>query len=322
MTGTPLIDGITTAIVGASDPRRHLGLYRDRLGFQVEAHGVVPTATARALWGTTGGDVPVAVLSAAGARSGRIALLTIPDADPATAEHPHTADFGLVGIDVYTRDIDASYRELTAAGYPWASPPARYQVPLGDRAVSVTEGFCLAPDGTDLVLVQPASPRGTEAWAADPGRAYTELTSVVCHVPDVDAELEFWGSRGLGLELWYDVTFSSPGLEAMAGLPAGTRMRLGFLAGPRTARIEVTGVRDNPGRVDRRARQRPGHALGHSGWVARTGDLDAALACCAERGGLVLTTTVVTDDPLFGSARAASVDTPGGIPLTLYEVTR
>ena len=42
------------------------------------------------------------MLTAAGAPHGRIVLLTVPAGE---AVHPHSADYGLAGIDLYTRDI-------------------------------------------------------------------------------------------------------------------------------------------------------------------------------------------------------------------------
>lgn len=321
MTEEPLIEGVTAAILGVSDRQAHLDLYCGQLGFDVIAEGVIDRTTAAGLWGDGLADLPVTVLAAAGAESGRIALVTVAP-DGAVPEHPHTADIGLAGIDVYTRDIQATYRDLVAAGHRWLTPPATYDVPLGERSVTVTEGFCLAPDGTDLVFVEPASPRGTAAWEADPDRRYTELTSVVCHVPDADREVAFWGTSGLGLGVWYDVTFSSPGLERMTGLPPGSRLRLAFLAGATTARIEVTSVLGALAGIDRRPSQRPGRSLGHSGWIARSRDLDAALDRAATLGARRLTIPVPTHDPLLGTGRAASMDTPNGIPVTLYEPAR
>jgi catechol 2,3-dioxygenase-like lactoylglutathione lyase family enzyme len=314
-----LIDGVTAALVGVSDRRAHIDLYCGRLGFDVVDEGVIGAAAACALWGDGLPDLAVTVLAAAGAPTGRIALVNVGDSDVAPAVHPHTTDIGLAGIDLYTRDIGATHRDLVSAGYLWVAPPATYDVPLGERQVTVTEGICQAPDGTDLVFVQPANPRGTVAWAADPHRAYTELTSVVCHVSDVDSEISFWGPSGLGLDLWYDVTFSAPGLDRMANLPLGSRLRLAFLVGATTARIEVTSVLDGAAGKDRRPLQRPGRSLGHSGWIVRTRDLDTALAQAVARGARRIAGPVPTDDPLLGTGRAASMDSPGGIPVTLYQ---
>ena len=56
----------------------------------------------------------------------------------------------------------------------------------------------------------------------------------------------------------------------MASLPAGTVMRLAFLAGPRTARIEVTCIQNRTTGRDRRPEQRTARHLGHTGWLVRT----------------------------------------------------
>ncbi|SEF69368.1 hypothetical protein SAMN04489712_101850 [Thermomonospora echinospora] len=316
-TRQPLIEGITAAIVGVTDFGPHLELFVDRLGYEVAAAGTIPAAVADALWGSGPADLEVIALAAAGSGTGRIHLVRVPE-PIAPAEPPHNLDTGLVGIDMYARDINAAHAALGKAGHPWTVAPTTYGVAVGEREVEVTQGICPAPDGTVVVFVQPAAVRGTEAWSADPERSYTELTSVVCHVPDPDAEVAFWGPEGLGMDVWYDVVFSSPGFDKVAGLPDGTRMRLAFLAGAKTARIEVTSA-DTEHRVDRRAAQRPARSLGHCGWSVRTRDLSAALESVRRTGGQVLTGRVETDDPWHGRAAAAGVTTPNGISVTLWQ---
>ncbi|TDC42066.1 hypothetical protein E1281_36635, partial [Actinomadura sp. KC345] len=292
----PLVEGITAAVVGVTDFGPHLDFFGGRLGYEVAAEGVVPAAAADALWGTGPADVEAKALAAAGAGTGRIHLVRVPE-PLGPAEQPHNLDDGLIGIDMYAKDIQTAHARFAEAGIDWSTPPATYGVAVGENEVMVTQGVCPAPDGTAVVFVQPAAVRGTAAWDADPGRLYTELTSVVCHVPDADAETAFWGPDGLGMSVWYDVTFSSPGFDTVAGLPSGTRMRLAFLAGEKTARIEVTSAEGEHG-VDRRPLQRPGRSLGHSGWTVRTRDLGAALESVRRTGGQVTGTPVATDDPL------------------------
>ncbi|WP_169988578.1 VOC family protein [Microbispora sp. H10836] len=317
---TPLVESVTSAVIGVTGFDAHLDLFCGELGFEVSGEGVVAAADAARLWGDGPGDVETRLLTAAGADTGRIHLLKV--AEPvAAAAHPHTLDVGLAGIDLYTRDIQASHDRLRARGHPWGSRPSTYEVPLGEGSISVTEGFCFGPDGLDIVFVQPGEARGTVAWDTDPARHYTELTSVVCHVPDIEAELRFWGPDGLGLSVWYDVTFSSPGLEAMAGLPAGTAVRLAFLAGAEggTTRIEMVHIPGDVRGVDRRASQRPGRGLGHTGWSVRTRDADAAVTRAVRAGGRVLCPPFEATTPLHGTARLAVADTPNGISVELWQ---
>ncbi|TDC95579.1 hypothetical protein [Actinomadura sp. 7K507] len=317
----PLVSGVTAAVIGVTDFGPHLDLFCGELGFEVAAEGVVRAADADRLWGaeTGGRDVETMRLAAAGAPTGRLHLVKVDD-PVAQAEHPHTLDIGLAGLNIYTKDLRASHERLSAAGYPWGRP-STFEVPLGDKIVSVTEGFCFAPDGTDIVFVQPASARNTTAWDADPSRHYTELTSVVAHVPRFEAELDFWGPGGLGMSVWYDVTFGSPGFEAMADLPPGTRTRLAFVVGADggTARIELVQVADNPGGVDRRAVQLPARGLGHTGWSVLTRDLDTAVARAEGAGGRVRCRPFAATTPLHGDARLATVDTPNGVSVELWQ---
>ena len=313
----PLIDGITAAVLGVRDFEPSLGFYCGHLGWEIADKGILPAETAQALWGPSLGEVEVMALCAAGADTGRIHLVRVPDPG-SPAERPHNLDEGLIGIDMYAKDIAAAHDSLSTSGIEWLGGPATYDVPLGNQTVQVTQGACPAPEGVMLVFVQPAAARETAAWRVDPQRAFTELTSVVCHVPDPDAEIALWGPDGLGMSIWYDLTFSAPGFDAVADLPAGTRMRLAFLAGARTARIEVTSA-EGPHREDRRLAQRPGHSLGHSGWSVRTRDLETALTRAERAGARRGGDAVFTSDPLHGRARAASITSPSGIAVDLWQ---
>jgi predicted enzyme related to lactoylglutathione lyase len=317
MTDGHLVGGVNAAFVGTNDPQAHIDLLVGQLGWEVAEVGVIPAADAVALWGEGLDDLPYTVLTAAGATHGRVVLLRVPDQEP--GPHPRQADTGFIALNMYTRDIDVTFQDLTAVGYPWLTPPASWQVPLGDKVVTVTQGFLQAPESTDIVFVQPAQARGTAAWDRDPDRHYTELTSVVCHVPDFDAEAAFWGPEGLGLSPWYDVTFTHPGLDAMAKLPPGTFMRLTFLAGSTTARIEITQTVERGLGGDLRDRQRTARHLGHTGWLVEVADLDAALATATARGGTLRSGPHPGPEALLGGRPVAFVDTPNGLPVTIVQ---
>jgi predicted enzyme related to lactoylglutathione lyase len=317
MSGDHLVGGVNAAFIGVLDPGPALDLYVGQLGWQVADEGVIPASAAARLWGEEVGELAVTVLTAAGAPHGRLVFLRVPD-QPLPA-HPRQADTGLIAINMYTRDIEVTYRQLTEAGQRWATKPATWEVPLGERMVTVTQGFLHAPQSTDIVFVQPAQPRGTAAWDVDPERHYTEMTSVVCHVPDFEAETRFWGADGLGLASWYDVTFSHPGLEALANLPAGTVMRLSFLAGPTTARIEVTRIADRSLGTDLRATQRTARHVGHTGWLVEVRDIEATVARAAELGATVHAAPHEGPQFLFGGRAVAFLDTPNGLPVTFVE---
>lgn len=320
MSESVLVGGVNAAFLGVNDVQAHIDLYVGHLGWEASATGVLPADAAGVLWGEGVGDVPFTELRAAGAWHGRLILLTVPD--QIAPRHPTQADTGLIAINTYTRDIQVTHRELAAVGCRFQTAPATWSVPLGGRQVSVTQVFLLAPEGVDVVFVEPASARGTAAWEVDPERHYTELTSVVCHVPDFEAETAFWGPGGLGLEQWYDVAFSHPGLDEMAMLPPGSELRLTFLAGPTTARLEITRLANRDLGADLRDRQRTGRHLGHTGWLVSVNDLSETLRRVERLGGEVLTCAHDAPEALFGGGRIAFVNTPNGLPVTFHEATR
>jgi catechol 2,3-dioxygenase-like lactoylglutathione lyase family enzyme len=314
MSDRPLVDGVSAAILGVDAFETHVDFYCSHLGFEIAAEGVVERSVARALWDVDD-DVAVTFLAAAGAPGGRIDLVLIEGEQPA-AQHPHMRDLGLIGLDVYTKDIQQTYGSLLASGFAWNAPPTTYGVPMGDGSVRLTEAFCKGPGGVDVVFLQPEAPRGTRAWDSDPRRLHTELTSVLCHVPDVDAEVAFWVS--LGLQANYDVTFSSPGLDTVADLDPGSVVRLAFLAGEQTARIEVINMPNTQVGLDRRTEQRPARGMGHSGWRVQTRNLSRALERVNESGGRHKS-VVTTHDPIHGTARVAGAFTPNDIFVQLWE---
>lgn len=318
MAEAPHAGSVTAAVVGVSAFAPHLELFCGELGFEIAAQGVVDAADAARLWGEGTGAVETVLLAVPGAPTGRVHLLKVAAPHP-PAERPHTLDLGLGGLNLYAMDIEAAHDRLVAAGHPWLSRPQTYEVPLGARVVSVTEGVCHGPDGMELVFVQPAEARGTHAWRAEPRPPYTELTSVVAKVPDIEAELAFWAA--LGLTAAYDITFSSPGLEEMAGLPPGTRVRLAFVTGEGggTTRIELIRSDGAAGGVDRRPAQRPGRALGHTGWSVMTADVEATVSAAARSGGIVRRAPFEADTPLHGRARLAALDTPNGIAVEFWQ---
>jgi len=271
------------------------------------------------LWDGPNRALEIRVLAPAGVPGGQVVLVGL-GGDTGKASHASTADTGLQGIDVYTRDIVATYHQLETAGYQWVAPPKSYEIAVDGIHVNVTEGICLAPDGVQVVFVQAANPRGTYTWEVDPNRSYTELTSVVCNVDDVEAKTRFWGPQGIGLSLQYDVHFSAPGFDEMTALPIGAEVRLAFLASLHTARIEIIDICTTAPQLDRRAAQHPSCALGHTGWVAQTTDLDQVLKKGAAMGGRPTRLCLEVDSPLFGRARVASLTTPNGLSMTFFEV--
>ncbi len=318
MTSAPFIDGVTAALVGVHNVDTHLGFWRDELGYEVIDNGVIAASTAKALY-KVDGEIEAWQMAPAGADTGQVWFIKTPNSAALTPKYPHTSEWGYHALDLYTRDVMATHSQLFPKGWQWPALPQAYGVPFGDKVIEITEGFCFGPEGTDIVFVEATNERPTHAWGTNPKLPYTELTSVVCGVKDVELAKEFFGPEGLGMGIWYDVSFVQDGVNLIAELPQGSNVRLAFVAGSKTARIELIHVHDLPPRADTRAQQRPGQVLGHMGWSFVTPDLDGAMKRIVEKKGALISDVVSTNDPLHGNARVVAAHTPEGAFIELWE---
>lgn len=304
--------------MGVHKKEEHLKFWCGQLGYDIISEGLIPADVASEIYNVEG-SISVTSLAPAGADSGQVWLFQSKNSAALTGTHPHTSQIGLHALDLYTRDALATHRQLSEAGWPWAAIPEAYEVPLGEKSIEITEGFCYGPEGTDVVFVEAKTVRPTIAWDKNPELAYCELTSVVCGVRNMEKAKRFFGPEGLGLGVWYDVTLSSPGIEKMARLPSGTLVQLAFLAGTTTARVEIINTSNLPDRLDISPTQRVGVSLGHNGWSFLTHDIEAACERVLSSGGQVISKIIDTEDAIHGKARIASALTPEGAFIELWE---
>lgn len=278
---SPLIAGIHAALIRIVDPDPQLRLWQ-ALGWSLLSSGRREAAP----YGERG-QVEAWVLGAPGARGGRVELLRFETDPPAGEARPSVLDQGPFAVDVYVRDMEGSAAACAEEGFHWGGggpQDYRFATPSG-ATITVREGLVAGPDGLNLVMVKAGAPRPTEAWAADPDAATTELTSVVLSSFDLDAALGFWGPGGVGLELLYDVELAEPALTRMLGIPSGNRFRLAFLAGTSTARLELMSPLPQP---------QPGPApsshlrRGFFGCVIAVADLESAIQTVIGLGASVL----------------------------------
>uniref|UniRef100_UPI00404AF4CD hypothetical protein n=1 Tax=Candidatus Planktophila sp. TaxID=2175601 RepID=UPI00404AF4CD len=201
MTSAPFVDGVTAALVGVHNVDIHLGFWRDELGYEVIDSGVINAATAKALY-KVDGEIQAWQMAPAGADTGQVWFVKTPNSASLPPKYPHTSEWGYHALDLYTRDVMATHSQLFPKGWQWPALPQAYGVPFGDKVIEITEGFCWGPEGTDIVFVEATNERPTHAWGTNPKLPYTELTSVVCGVKDVELAKDFFGPDGLGMSIW------------------------------------------------------------------------------------------------------------------------
>ncbi|MFN8532402.1 MAG: VOC family protein [Dehalococcoidia bacterium] len=316
--GDPRLTGLTEIGINVRDFDRHLRLYRDLLGFEVRSEGEIPTEVAEGLWGVPPGlSVRAMQLEAGGSESGLLRFIAVEGA-AATEERPAVLDYGLFDFDIYTMDMPRAYDDLTDAGYPWTCSPQLWS-PEGQADVEVLEGWCLAPDGVNLVMNRPFQAKGSNAWRTDPARRFTEVTASVTIVADLASEAAFW--QAMGLRIGVDFTLRHPAIDRFLELPAGSELRMLLLTarGSGPARVELITPISAASGVDRTRRQRPGRLLGLCQWAFRCEDLDAALEAAAQGGGRRVGGPIDCRTPIHGDARIATVETPAGVLVEFYQ---
>lgn len=302
-----MIAGITDIVIGVRNPAGWIALARDELDYAVRADGRDDGPLGEGSAGAT-------VLAPAGAETGRIRLVHYPEASD--VGRPDVHDLGFFDFDIYSRDCDRTYTTLVANGYQFRARPETWS--LESPPITLTEGLLLAPDNVNLVFVGTAQPRGAAAYAADPSRLYSEASSSVAVVPDLDAAIGFWRD-GLGYQLLLDFQLQHSALEPLLGVPPTEGFRMALLANRgETARIELIAFPAEQQRGRNRTRNRAG-TVGLIAWGFRSTDLDADLTAIVRAGGRVENAPREVEDAVHRRARVALASTPDNLLLELWQ---
>ncbi len=279
------------AVLGCHDLPAAAG-FLSALGFRERRRGVLGADAAAALYGLAGPAEEVLYLPE-GAESGGLLLVAAPEGGTGIAS-------GGYGVDVYTRDIEASVAELTAAGGV-PSPIARWE--LGGRPFA--ECGLVGPGGIRVVLVEGSSRRAS-LLDGDEARRHSELQAAV-HLSH-RCDTAFW--TGLGLESLYSHRMVNPAVAALIGIDRpDAEIVLDLFWDGRGARLELISF--------------PGLELPEGGGAFASGmragvfpvaDLDAGRARLAEAGAR---TGAIVDSALRGG-RAFTATSPDGVHLELW----
>jgi catechol 2,3-dioxygenase-like lactoylglutathione lyase family enzyme len=302
-----MIAGIADIIIGVRDPAGWTALARDELDFEVRAAGQDHGPLGEGSSGAT-------VLAPRGAETGRIRLIHYPEGRQ--TGRPDIHDVGYFDFDIYSKNCDTTYEQLARQGYQFRARPETWSVET--PPLTLTEGMLHAPDDVNLVFVGMAQPRGAAAYAVDPERLYSEASSSVAVVPDLDAAIRFWRD-GLGYQLLLDFQLQHPALEPLLGLPPTEGFRMALLAkGGETARIELIALPPERQTGQNRTIHRAG-TIGLIAWGFRSTDLDADLAAIAAAGGRIERQPAPVEDAPHRRARVATASTPDNLLLELWQ---
>lgn len=180
-----------------------------------------------------------ALLSAAGSGTGRLRLVSVPDAPDAPA--PRVWDIGPRLLGIYSRDLERTAAAIDAAG---GTSRPRVTYPYG--AATLSEFVARGTDGLWWTIPLAADGhRPSPALDGDPGRLHGELHSAVLVPRDHDAAVRLFTAGGL--QVLFEGAMSGEPFTGMVGMPPDASLRLAFLVAPGhpAARLEImsfTGV--------------------------------------------------------------------------------
>lgn len=299
-----MIHGLTDVIIGARGVEAWRRFAHDVLGYRDVAEG-----TDDAL----GQGAPCAVFAPAGVDSGRLRVIAFPGAPD--RDHPGP-DQGYYDFDLYTRDMNAAVAAVARTHYPWAPAPGAWPIP--GTPVTLTQGLIQGPDAVNVVPVL-AGPQTSwlQAWQHEPAAPFSEVSSSIAIVPDMERSLGFW-QGAFGMQLAGDFTLQDPFLDQLLRLDPGTTFRMCVLASPgATARVELIEL---PRAADRSNDSQPG-TLGIIAWGFRSDDLDGDVDRVIGEGGKLEHVTAVVDDAAHGPARVAQLRSADNLLMELWQPT-
>jgi catechol 2,3-dioxygenase-like lactoylglutathione lyase family enzyme len=245
------------------------------------------------------------LLRTPGVSEGGVHLVRFHAPGAAVREDATPTDLVPKSVDIVVSDIDARYRELTAAGYRFRSAVGT----MKSERVTFREAHMLASDGLNLVMLEvlgahePVSERG-----------FGVAPQIVVITPDNERESAFLKSA-LGLAPISHSRFAGPEVERTIGLPPGAALDVRILGDPqrhygRLELVQYEGVKSR--NLYPRARP-PARGMLSVTYLVR----DLAEVLVRADPGSVVDAGVLTT--IYGRGRMARLTTPAGLRIELVE---
>jgi catechol 2,3-dioxygenase-like lactoylglutathione lyase family enzyme len=300
-------------VLSVSDLDQALGLWQERFGLELVARREGTDPGLAQAWGLAAGEIiDQALLRTPGMEQGGVHLVRFRLPGPPVRENAAPTDLVPKSVDIATRDIQARYAELLAAGYKFRSPIGRL---VTENAV-VHEVHMPGPDSVNFVFVEveghpePVSPKG-----------YGVMPQMVAISPDNKLEKAFFETV-LGLKETSYNRFSGPEVERTIGLPKGAGLDIRIFGDPAYdyGRLEIVQY-EGANSADLYPRARP-PARGMLSVTYFVPDVAAILARATGAGAPPMRAAPVDHGVLrtiFGESRLASLTSPAGLRIDLVE---
>ncbi len=300
-------------VISVADLDQALGLWQARFGMELVARRQGTDPGLATAWGLGDGEiVDQALLRTPGMQQGGVHLVRFRLPGPPVRENAAATDLVPKSVDIATRDIQARYDELTAAGYRFRSPIGRL---VTDKTV-VREVHMPGPDAVNFVFVEV---EGHPEPVSDQG--YGVMPQIVAISPDNKLEKAFCETV-LGLKETSYNRFSGPEVEKTIGLPKGAGLDIRIFGDPaydygRLEIVQYEGVKS----ADLYPRAKP-PARGMLSVTYFMPDVGAIFARATRADAPRMRAAPVDHGvvrSIFGASRLVSLTSPAGLRIDLVE---
>ncbi len=300
-------------VISVADLDQALGLWQQRFGMELVARRQGTDPGLAKAWGLADGDiVDQALLRTPGMQQGGVHLLRFRLPGPPVRESAAPTDLVPKSVDIATRDIQARYDELAAAGYKFRSPVGK----LVTGTTVVREVHMPGPDAVNFVFLEV---EGRPEPVSDKG--YGVMPQIVAISPDNRLEKAFFETV-LGLKETSYNRFAGPEIEKVVGLPKGAGLDIRIFGDPaydygRLEIVQYEGVKS----ADLYPRAKP-PARGLLSVTYFVPDVGAILARATGTGAPSMRAAPLDHgvvSSIFGASRMVSLTSPAGLRIDLVE---
>lgn len=295
------------AVISVADMNQALGLWVDQMGMEIVTRRKGGNSELARAWGLEPADISDQVLlRMPGAREGGIHFVRFRQPGPPVREGAAPSDLVPKSLDIWTRDIHASYEQLTAAGYKFRSP-------VQQLSPQLYEVHMYGHDELNVVLLGSTG----EATRKFSEKGYDAVPMLIIISPDNRLDAGFFTDL-FGAEQVSYSQFKGPAIEKAVGLPRGATLDIRIM-GDRQAdlgRIEIVQYTGAPQRNLYPRTKPPARGLLAATYFVP--DIDAILT----RGASYGVTDLGEVDGIYGKGRMATVTSPAGLRVNLFAPRR
>jgi len=324
--------GMDSVFISVSNLEDSLAFFRDFVGMKVVADETLEPDRIQQLWNLPRETQARAVFLKSELGSTLLEVIEFkPHSGRVIKEGAEARYYGLYDVAFQVKNMDAIYRDLTAKGFAFLTPPIQYQpvfIPFPVKQV-----FFLGPGNVPLTLIELMAPQEQDAQEYRPnklnielmasqeqeaqGYHFNKLNDSAQIVESIDEAIKFYVDI-LGLDLMDQVTVPEGFLDELLGLPPNTGLKLAFVNRKDTDALLLEFVQPSVKGKSPAAAARPPN-LGLFMISFEVDNLASLTEKFEKEGITILSGPVELHTKVHGKMRAITVEGPGGAMIELFE---